>query len=99
MALLASGVTAIGRQVIQSLAPDNTTALYLPGIPQSEVTRVGGIELLRRVTEAPAEWAQEVFIPIYTHFTRINLPSGAVTTNYRIGAIWYVQGLTWELYD
>lgn len=99
MALIASGTTAIGRQVIQATAGDNTTALLLPAIPQQDVIRVGGIELLRRVTDAPFEWAQEVFIPIYTHFTRINLPSGAVLTNYRIGAIWYIAGLTWQLYD
>lgn len=99
MALIVSGSSVIGRQVIQATASDDTLALYLPTVPAAQVERVGGIELLRRVTQAPAEWAQEVFIPIYTHFTRINLPAGAVLTNYRVGAIWYVQGLAWSLYD
>jgi len=99
MALITSGTSVLGRQVLQAVAADNTVALYLPTVPEGDVTNRGGVDLLRRVTDAPATWAQEVFIPIYTHFTRINLPAGATLTNYRIGAIWYEQGLSWQIYD
>lgn len=99
MALLTSGLSVQPRQVLQPFALDNTMGLYLPSFDGNTVRRVGGIELLRRMTDAPDDWAQEVFIPIYVRMVRINLPAGASLTNYRIGAIWTVSNLQWEIYD
>lgn len=99
MAIITSGVSVFGRQLLRTPVPDATVTLYLPLFGASNFEKVGGIELLRLSSAVPTGRSQAVFIPIYVDSTYVRMPTDYTATNYAIGAIWYRSGLVWELWD